>query len=147
MSRYRYADAKIGDIVQWENKLLKVKPNFGHCPDCFFYNKNCSGVACVSAEREEDGNVWYKDAVLWVFRLSITNTTFVALGYCSSRSHLICLAQSSRVLCSCASAKRQPLSGSVNIKMQAVPFRMYSLSSYSIRPSLDRRLFLAFAKS
>lgn len=61
MSRYRYADAKIGDIVQWENKLLKVKPNCGHCPDCFFYNKNCSGVACVSAEREEDGNVWYKE--------------------------------------------------------------------------------------
>ena len=30
MSRYRYADAKIGDIVQWENKLLKEKPNFGH---------------------------------------------------------------------------------------------------------------------
>lgn len=63
------------------------------------------------------------------------------------KSHFICFAQSSRVRCSCASAIRHPLSGSVNIKILAVPFRMYSLSSYSIRPSADRRLFLAFANN
>ena len=60
MSKYRYADARIGDMVQWEHHLLKVKPNAGHCPDCFFYDKTCSGIACVSEEREEEGNVWYK---------------------------------------------------------------------------------------
>ena len=61
MSKYRYADARIGDMVQWEHHLLKVKPNSGHCPDCFFYDKICSGVACISEEREEEGNVWYKE--------------------------------------------------------------------------------------
>ena len=45
----------------------------------------------------------------------------------------------------CASAKRHPLSGSANTTIQVAPFWMYSLSSYSICPSFDLRLFPIFA--
>jgi len=71
------------------------------------------------------GNVAYSEAMLWVFRLSMTKTTFSASVYCSVSSQSIYFAKSWRVLCSCALIYLQPDKGSVKRKMYAVPLRIY----------------------
>ena len=96
----------------------------------------CLGVKCISsrcARRKASSgeNVSYNDEIVCVFKLSITNTTFSASGYCSSSSHLILPAQSFFVLCGNPRAYRQPASGSVKIKILQVPSLMYSKSSRS----------------
>lgn len=61
MSSYLFQDAKIGDVVELDGHQLEVKKNKGHCPQCFFHKRICSGVACLSWEREEGTPAYYKE--------------------------------------------------------------------------------------
>lgn len=61
MSTYLFQDAKIGDVVELDGHQLEVKKNKGHCPRCFFHDLVCSGVACLSWEREEGTPAYYKE--------------------------------------------------------------------------------------
>ena len=60
MSTYLFQDARIGDEVNFDGQQLKVKRSQGHCPQCFFHKRICSGIACLSWEREEGIPAYYK---------------------------------------------------------------------------------------
>ena len=61
MSKYLFQDAEIGDEVNFCGHRLEVKPQKGHCPDCFFHGRTCSGIACTGYEREDGNSVYYKE--------------------------------------------------------------------------------------
>ena len=60
MSSYLFQDAKVGDVVRFDGHRLEVREQKGHCPDCFFHSRVCSGVACTAAEREDMNYIYYK---------------------------------------------------------------------------------------
>lgn len=61
MSKYLFADAAIGSEVNYCGHRLEVKRNQGRCPECFFRNKICSGIACLSYERDDQNPVYFKE--------------------------------------------------------------------------------------
>ena len=60
MSTYLFSDARVGDVVDFCGHQLEVKRSQGHCPLCFFHRRICSGIACLSWEREEGIPAYYK---------------------------------------------------------------------------------------
>lgn len=56
---FMFEDAKIGDKVEIDGHHLMVKEQKGHCPDCFFHSRICSGIACTGYERTDGESVYY----------------------------------------------------------------------------------------
>lgn len=62
MASYRYESSRIGDVVFWEDKKLLVQHSSYYsnpCYHCFFYKKNCTGIACLAHERLDRKDVLY----------------------------------------------------------------------------------------
>ena len=59
MSTYLFQEARIGDVVELDGQRMEVKRNQGHCPDCFFHSRICSGIACTGYERTDGESVYY----------------------------------------------------------------------------------------
>ena len=61
MASYMFQDAKVGDVVRFDGHRLEVREQKGHCPQCFFHDKICSGIACTGYERTDNQPVYYKE--------------------------------------------------------------------------------------
>ena len=56
-----FDETKVGDVVSFDGHRLEVKLSRGHCPQCFFRTRFCSGIACMWNERTDGQNVYYKE--------------------------------------------------------------------------------------
>ena len=56
-----FDETKVGDVVSFDGQRLEVKLSRGHCPQCFFHTRICSGIACMWNERTDGQNVYYKE--------------------------------------------------------------------------------------
>ncbi len=61
MSKYLFSDAKTGNTVVFEGHQLEVREQRGHCPECFFHDRICTGIACLACERKDLIPVYYKE--------------------------------------------------------------------------------------
>ena len=59
--KYMFDETKVGDVVSFDGHRLEVKLSRGHCPQCFFRTRFCSGIACTGYERADGQNVYYKE--------------------------------------------------------------------------------------
>ena len=59
--KYMFDETKVGDVVSFDGHRLEVKLSRGHCPQCFFHGRFCSGIACMWNERTDGQNVYYKE--------------------------------------------------------------------------------------
>jgi len=59
--KYMFDETKVGDVVSFDGHRLEVKLSRGHCPQCFFRTRFCSGIACMWNERTDGQNVYYKE--------------------------------------------------------------------------------------
>lgn len=62
VNEFGQAEYAIGEVFE-EDGVRLVAVESGECDDCFFYDKHCSELACVSYKRDDKKGVIFVPAV------------------------------------------------------------------------------------